>query len=94
VLEQNTILSLLVALTAALPVLLERIPRWQDVNPNVKKLIVLALGLIAAYALNVAKAFIPADILNANAANFIVGLFTAAGMFVVHLVDTWLDSLA
>jgi hypothetical protein len=93
-LEQNTVLEIIVFLAVSLPVLLQRVPGWDELPAVVKKAIVLFLSVAPMFAVNLAKNLIPAAVLDTNAANLIVGLFTAAGVFVVHEIDTWLTSFA
>ncbi len=73
-------------------VLLQRVPHWDAVPANLKKLIVLALNLLAPGALAAIHAYVPPAVGDQTIAQLIIGVFMAAAAFVVHLVDEWLEA--
>ncbi len=77
---------------AGIAILLNRMPRWDDVPADAKKVIVLALNLLAPAALAAVKAYVPASMGDQTLANVVIGVFMAAASFVIHLVDEWLKA--
>jgi uncharacterized membrane protein len=96
-LENQTLLALIVFLFATggtIAVILQRVPGWDALNPNIKKAIVAAVNVLAPVILVILKAYVPPDFLAQTPAQIILGVVTTAVSFLVHLIDDWLVGLA
>lgn len=79
---------------AGIAILLNRVPRWDDVPANAKKVIVFVLNLLAPAALSAIKVYIPEGVGDQTLANVVIGVFMAAAAFVIHYADEWLEARA
>ncbi len=77
---------------AGIAILLNRIPRWDDLPAEAKKVIVFVLNLLAPAALSAVKVYVPAPLGDQTLANIVIGIFMAAASFVIHLADEWLKA--
>ncbi len=91
-LEQRTLVEIFafVFSPVGIAVLTQRIPRWDALPADVKKLIVLALSIAAPGALAAVQVYVPPQFLNSTLWDLAMGLVTASLAFVFHVVDEWL----
>ncbi len=77
---------------AGIAILLNRVPYWDAVPAEAKKLIVFALNLLAPGLLSALKVYIPEGIGDQTIANVVIGIFMAAASFVIHYADELLKA--